>query len=230
MHETVKKIRVLKVVFDTEIRSYEVPAVRGAIVEKVGRENFYFHNHLTEDTYSYRYPLIQYKMIGHNPAIICVDYGVDEIYKYFIQESWDLRIRDREIKMKVKTLNLDTHEIILNSQLYHYRIDNWVGLSQKNYEVFRNAESLAEKIVMMEHILTGNILSFAKGINWTVPDQIRLKITGLVKEKWVPVKGVKVKAFDLNFKTNLLLPGYIGLGKNISLGFGTISNELAIRN
>lgn len=222
MIDNVKKIRVLRVVFDTEIKSYEIPAIRGAIIDKVGRENVLFHNHLSGSEFAYRYPLIQYKMINSNPSMICVDFGVDEIYKFFQKENWDLKIRDRWIEMKIKSLNLETHELQLNSFSHYFKIYNWIGLSQKNFEAFRNAEHLTDKLTMLENVLVGNILSFAKGINWTITDKIRLEITDMVKEKWVPVKGVKVKAFDLNFKTNINLPEFIGMGKSISLGYGTI--------
>ena len=79
----VKKIKILTAIFDSELQPYEIPALRGAIAEKVGRENVIFHNHLRNDAYLYRYPLVQYKQIGGRPALVCIDYGVDEIHKYF---------------------------------------------------------------------------------------------------------------------------------------------------
>jgi hypothetical protein len=41
-----KTIRILTVIFDTEIFPFETPAFRAAIIEKVGRENILFNNHL----------------------------------------------------------------------------------------------------------------------------------------------------------------------------------------
>ena len=78
-----KKIRLLSITFDTEIKPYEIPAFRGAIIEKAGRESILFHNHLNEGAYLYKYPLIQYKMIGSKPCIMCIEHGVDEIHKFF---------------------------------------------------------------------------------------------------------------------------------------------------
>jgi len=69
-----KKIRILTVIFDTEIKGYEIPAFRGAVVDKVGLENIIFHNHLSGNTFLYKYPLIQYKVIRNNPAIQCIDF------------------------------------------------------------------------------------------------------------------------------------------------------------
>lgn len=33
-----------------------------------------FHNHLNDREFLYGYPVIQYKRIGRNPALVCVDY------------------------------------------------------------------------------------------------------------------------------------------------------------
>lgn len=58
-----KKIRTLTIIFEGEIKSYEIPAFRGAVIDKVGQENIIFHNHLNDNEFIYKYPLIQYKQI-----------------------------------------------------------------------------------------------------------------------------------------------------------------------
>jgi hypothetical protein len=70
--------------------------------------------------------------------------------------------------------------------------------------------------------MKGNILSFAKGIDWQVDKELQVTIT-----EWRPafrkvVKGVKRLSFTLDFEVNVSLPEYIGLGKNTSFGYGTI--------
>ena len=40
--------------------------------------------------------------------------------------------------------------------------------------------------------------------------------------KIVTAKGVKMLAFDVEFKTNLSIPDYMGIGKHVSLGYGTV--------
>ena len=42
-----KKIRVLKICFEQEIPSREIPGLRGTIIEKIGRDKILFHNHLS---------------------------------------------------------------------------------------------------------------------------------------------------------------------------------------
>jgi CRISPR/Cas system endoribonuclease Cas6 (RAMP superfamily) len=38
----------------------------------------------------------------------------------------------------------------------------------------------------------------------------------------LPFKGRKVLTFCVNFKTNVSLPDYVGLGKGSSVGFGVV--------
>ncbi len=103
----VKKIRILTVIFDSAIRPYEIPALRGAVVEKVGKENTIFHNHLNNQNYLYRYPLIQYKQISGKPSLVCIEYGVDEIHKFFEKPDWSVKIGERWLDMKVYKLLLN---------------------------------------------------------------------------------------------------------------------------
>lgn len=227
MSETAKKIRVLKVVFDTEIKSYEVPAFRGAIIEKVGRENTLFHHHLGDETFLYKYPIIQYKQIGRKPAIICIDQGVDEIHKYFESRSWDIEISGRVLEMKIDQLNLNTYNMQVWDKKFRYSIYNWVALNQENYKKYMEMEDLVERIKFLESTLTGNIISFAKGIDWTIDKQIEMKISDIRSINKVIIKEKPVIGFDVIFTTNVFLPNYIGLGKSVNLGYGIVKE---IRN
>lgn len=137
-----KKIRILSISFDAEIQAYEVPAFRGAIIQKAGLENILFHNHLGKDSFVYRYPLIQYKTISKHPAIICIDQGVDEIHHYFEQKNWDIKIGEQTIPMKIHSLNMNQFTMQVWDKKWHYNIRNWVALNQENYKKYNEMESM----------------------------------------------------------------------------------------
>ncbi|MEJ5265413.1 MAG: CRISPR-associated endonuclease Cas6 [Bacteroidales bacterium] len=217
----VKKLRLLTVTFNTQIRPYEVPAFRGAIINKVGREHIVFHHHVG-DNYLYRYPTIQYKAIGQQPAIVCLDEGIDELHHYFEKPDWSLWLGDRKLEMKVDRLLLNQFNMQVWSTQFEYQIRNWIALSQNNYERYQQLESEIERIEMLQRILVGNILAFAKGIGWSIEKPIELKITSSPHIRPLRLKDQKVLGFTLNFKTNVFLPNYIGLGKSVSIGYGTI--------
>jgi len=220
-----KKIRLLTVTFDTQIKSWEIPAFRGAIISKVGTGGVLFHNHLSDTQLNYRYPLIQYKTIAGKPTIQCLEYGVDEIHKFFENSDWSLRISDRTLDMKIDQLNLNTFTMQVWDKKFRYSIQNWIALNTENFAEYQKLEGIADRMKFLEGKLTANIISFAKGIDWTIDKPIELSITELYDTKPVKLKGQTVLGFNLNFSTNVFLPNYIGLGKSVSLGYGVIKSR-----
>jgi len=217
-----KKLRLLHVVFDTQIEAHEIAAFRGAIVEKVGRENILFHNHLGDNEFLHKYPLIQYMRVGRKPSVLCLGEGVDEMYKFFVNKNWDMMMAGRKLNMSVSSLNLKEYTLRITRDRFTYRLSNWLALNHDNYQSFDKLEALTDKIQMLEGILTANILSLAKGIDWIVDQPIELKINDLSAPKLLSYKGVKLTGFDASFTVNVFLPNYIGLGKGVSHGFGSV--------
>lgn len=219
-----KKIRILNITFTADIAGYEVPAFRGAIIKKVGQENLLFHNHLSENDFLYKYPLIQYKKINRQAGIMCIEYGVEEIHKYFDKKDWDIKIGERWIEMKIANLNMNQFNMQVWNHQFNYNIKNWIALNKNNYPKFLEIKSDEEKISFLENVMKGNILSFAKGIDWTIDKPIEIKIKEIKNQKLISYKGNKLMGFDADFNSNVFLPNYIGLGKGVSLGFGIVKS------
>lgn len=213
----------MTVVFDANIQAFEIPAFRAAVIEKAGRENTLFHNHLSGGIFLYRYPLIQYKIIDRKPSILCIDFGVDEIYKVFEKKDWSLMIGDRNVEMSIQNLNLNQFTMQVWNNKFHYRIRNWIALNQKNIRIYEETQNLGDRILFLERILTGNILSMAKGIEWSIDKPIEVKIKQIINTRSVSLKGKRMIGFNLEFSTNVFLPNHIGLGKSVSLGYGSVS-------
>ncbi len=218
-----KKIRFLRLQFDAEIAAYEIPAFRGAVAAKAGLEHILFHNHLSNRELLYGYPVIQYKRIGRNPAIVCIDYGVDEIHHLFSNRNLEVMIGERPLSLNVKNLQLHQYTLQVWEKSFAYRLYNWLALSQENYQSYRQIQDELARTEFLERILIANIIAFAKGVKWDVDRTIRLRIGEVLRAKIVPYKSNKLMAFDITFRCNVFLPDFIGLGKGVSLGFGTVS-------
>ena len=81
-------------------------------------------------------------------------------------------------------------------------------------------------VSMLEQILIGNILSFAKTIDLFLEEEIDCKISKIDHYHFVECKGVRMRSFDADFTCNISLPDYIGLGKHASFGYGTIKKQI----
>jgi hypothetical protein len=208
--------------FDTSIEGYELPAFRGAIAAKVGLEHDWFHNHLSDEQFAYRYPLIQYKRVGKNPTILCLDQGVEEIHKYFEKSNWDIQIGERTVAMKIARLDLNQFTMQVWDKRFRYHIQNWLALNQKAFAEYQALTGLAEKITYLERKMVNHIVIFAKDIAWQLEDTIEVKITAMNEPRPVRYKDQKFLGFNLDFETNVFLPNYIGLGGKVGFGFGVV--------
>lgn len=217
------KIKLLRIQFDTDIEAYEIPAFRGAVIAKTGNEHIIFHNHLNDREFLYGYPVIQYKRIGKNPAIICIDYGVDEIHHLFYNTNLEIVVGQRPVSLVVKNLQMQQYNLQVWEKHFEYRLYNWLALNQENHEKYQALKDELSQTLFLENILKANIISFAKGVKWDIDKQISLRIDELIKAKIVPYKQQKLLAFDIRFRSNVFLPDFVGLGKGVSLGFGTVS-------
>ena len=220
-----KRLRYLTVRFDEEISHRELPAFRAAIIEKVGREHDLFHNHDSSSNSVYRYPLVQYKRIGRNPAIICLDAGVDEIHYLFQNRTWSIMVYDRPMELCVKDLRLNQFNLQAWEHTFSFSIRDWLGLNQANYERFMALDYEGDRLAFMERILRGNILSMAKGLDWFIDREVKVRIRQLSPMRLQHFKDQLLSAFDADFDTNVFLPDLIGLGKGVSVGFGVVTRK-----
>lgn len=225
------KQRILIIRFKNEIYQDDISKFRGAIVATMQNAHILFHNH-DGDGFRYAYPLIQYKRINKKAAIVCVGEGTDVIGNFFSNLTHEIRVGDINIELEIDSVKANNIEVQLWDNMFAYRITRWLPLNQENYQRYNETESLADRCEMLERILIGNILSFAKCLGEMFNQQLKCNITSIDKSYVVNHKGVKMSAFDLSFKSNISLPDYIGLGKGVSLGAGKVTrvNKCKILN
>ncbi len=217
-----KKIKTLLIQFNTILHSNEIPLFRGAVIHAVeNQENTLFHNH-QENKLIYHYPLIQYKTLNRQAAIICLEEGVIEIGKLFSCGDFKFQIGNRRVAMEIVSVKPGPFLVQVWDEDIRYTLRDWLPLSQENYATFFQIEGLAEKIAFLEKILVGNLLSFGKGMNLFFEKEIYCKILQLKMFKPICYKGIKWISFSLIFSCNVSLPNYIGIGKGASIGFGVV--------
>lgn len=217
-----KKIKVMSVVFENDITPKEIPLFRGVVMHTAGKEHELFHNHTKNDQLRYAYPLIQYKRKHKKPMLVCIDVGIESSYHFFHNHQEGVLLGKRKYDLTVQDIFYETTELKMLGSLKEYSLSNWLPLNQKNFDTFKTLSSELDRLAFLERMLIGNILSFAKGVNWFLQDKVELRITKILKSHNSIIKKTGRLAFDLQFVSNINLPKNIGLGKNASTGYGVL--------
>ena len=194
--------------------------LRGYFANRFQEESDLFHNHEADGKSIYRYPLIQYKVINGHPMLVAIGEGAQWIVKAFLEVS-EIQIEDQVYPLSNKNLKSKKVTIGVDNNLYRYEFCSpWMALSQKNFEVFKkmNPEQQMDKL---QKILVGNILSFFNASRHLEKERVmvNLNITDRVLTRF---KNNPMEAFKGSFVTNVQMPNFIGLGRSVSRGFGTI--------
>lgn len=220
-----KKVRTLEVAFDQPIYANEIKAFRGAIAKIVAKlkevDTTLYHNH-TEQGFRFSYPLIQYKRLNGFPVIFGIEQGIDALEYFFNKDEFKLHLYDRVADFKIDFVHLNKYPVQVFDHFFSYRLFNWVALNTKNFEVFNQLDDEDQKKRFLEKILVGNLLSFAKGMNIWLDKKIEVRDLTVKRVHNTKFKNVALLAFNIDFSCNLLIPQHLGIGKGVSLGYGTV--------
>lgn len=218
-----RSINVFLIKFKNEIAFTEIPLLRGAVLNLLGSDaELLFHNHTSDTTFRYSYPLIQYKRIRKKAAIFCIGDGVETIGKLLNAQDYEISLGSRSLRLDIENISPKRNIVQTWDSTFHYYLTNWLALNSTNYQEYMAMDNLSDRIDLLERILVGNLLSFAKGVGIEIEQQIICKLISFEEPRLVKVKGVKVMSFNCEFTTNMSLPDYMGIGKHASIGYGTV--------
>ncbi|MDP4146890.1 MAG: CRISPR-associated endonuclease Cas6 [Bacillota bacterium] len=215
------KLDVCKIVFDNiKLSPRYSEKIRGYLGNKY-IENDLFHNHV-DGNFIYRYPMVQYKVVSKVPIIIGINEAANLVANIGVNDD-ELILDGIEYDAFQKEIIKSSFEFGCTDDYIKYTfITPWIALNQKNSEIYKTANNM-EQEDMLKKILIGNIISMSKGLNYNVSEKINCWIN--LKEREVMLKGIRHIGFIGEFKVNFNMPDYLGLGKSVSRGFGTVKGE-----
>lgn len=220
---SIKEIDLIKIKFpEIELKTRDSHKLRGYFGNLFREHSPLLSNHYEDGQLRYKYPEVQYKIIDKIPTLVGIRDGAQLLTKLF------LKIKELEINGRIYPItskNIEASEIKsgYSDQLHEYHFQTlWMALNQKNYPLYMELSSSQEKNKMLDKILVGNILSFFRNLDIELESHERLMAKVNVNQKSTMFKNKTMIAFDGQFTVNALIPEYIGLGKSVSRGFGTI--------
>ena len=140
-----------------------------------------------------------------------------------------------QLFLKIKSIDINAHSfpvlqkniesrqitIGLSEDLHQYHFETlWMALNQQNYADYIK-EPEQQQSQHLKSVLVGNILSFYKAMNYRAEGKIMANLQ-VAAQKETQFKNNAMLAFEAQFVTNALLPSFVGLGKSVARGFGTI--------
>jgi len=180
------------------------------------------HNHYETGELRYKYPLVQYKVLNEIPTLVALQEGAQLLTQLFLKIR-ELKIDGQIFPVLSKNIKSELATIGFSDELKEYRFQTlWMGLNQDNHIRYIRLEDQSEKNKFLDKILTGNVLSFFKGLDMILEPGQRLMTKSKLDEKSTRFKDKDMLAFSGSFVINAHLPDEIGLGKAVSRGFGTI--------
>jgi len=196
----------------------DIPKIRGYLAERFP-QYLELHNHIGKDKFLYKYPVIQYKAIDNIPCILAINEAAKIVTDIFYDIK-EIDIKDKVLSVLEKGYYIKSVEYGCADEMIEYSFTSpWMALNQDNFPKYLNSNE-EEKIAILKRVLIGNILSMSKDFDYRVekPLNVLLKL----KPTSINYKNKSMTGFNGRFLTNFNIPDYLGIGKSVSRGFGTV--------
>ena len=166
------------------------------------------------------YPRVQVKILNEQIYLVGVNEGVAHLLA--LSKKIDT-LNFGNIRFQVNDINIykQTDILVPSNQPMSYRfISPWVALNPITNKRYKNLNN-SGRIKYLSQLLTHNILFLGKEMGITIDAKVYT---------WLSLSSLSPKtvgeknwgSFFGGFKTNFILPNYIGLGNGITRGFGAI--------
>jgi len=182
-----------------------------------------FHNHYGNRCL-FTDSRIQYKIINGNGYVLGIKEGTEMIK--LLSDIKELHLGNSIYS--VRPIFCDKEEILMKTdELIQYDFKSpWAAFNDDNYEIYKRlykAQDFTNIKLFLNNILRGNMISLCKAfglyIKGEVYVQTRLKKVNLVYK-------VKRPAFIGEFRANIAIPDFFGIGGKVSTGFGVVKRRL----
>ncbi len=235
-------LSLLRLVFDSSIEPWEISAFRAAVMDYMGWG--YDGLPAPEDGGSTRavqkgpdpaglpanpfpYPLAQFKMLHNHgryqPMLLCLGPRAGAVRKLFRNANQDSVLVNRHAySMNIAEARVYRFRLQAGIGLSNYNLFKYQALNPENYRRFQQLDGESQKLAFLEKLLASHILTFAGGVGWLARAPIAISGLHILREQQVSCHNISFHCFDLNFRCNLFLPEYIGLGNDVAKGFGVV--------
>ena len=215
------KTTIVKLITDKPVRKTPYQ-VKGVFIRNFKKESIVpMLDGSTRD--KFLYPRVQVKILDEQIYLIGIKEGSFPVISIANKVK---KLDFGNITFEVEKFEIlkSNYDFILKDQLISYKfISPWVALNSMTGAKYKKLNE-NDRLSYLNKLIGQNIVFIANEFNLSLDKTIyvKLDLLDLLPKK---VAEKKWSFFEGGFKTNCVLPNYIGLGNGITRGFGTIYFE-----
>ena len=185
-----------------------------------------FHNHDPNGKSIFRSKgaPFQFKVINNEVFILALNEGVEFSKSFQWPGEIQMPVGGTGLVAQLELLSSEPKTVSfhpIESQCYR-SISPYIALNQEKYEVYSTL-SETEKRKIIEKGLVNHILTCAKWCGPTLLHTIEVNLIQMTQGNPMKIKDdLYFTPFDIMFECNTDIPDYIGIGKFVSRGYGTV--------
>ncbi len=193
-----------------------------------------FHNHRPNGKSWIRGAPVQFKVVNGDLCILGVGDGAEFLRSFNWPKGIFFYINHTKERIDLanpsqRYLTVDFAETEFNT----YRtISPYLALNQEAYNNFNKLDEVGKR-ELIERRLSNHILSAAKWCNIWVRHRIKTRLIQMRSPRPIKIKKISSGEFqkenflifvgmDVMFETNTNIPDFIGIGRFVSRGYGTV--------
>lgn len=212
-------LKFLVLVFEKRVTLAEAPCFHAALM--------YYLDGWFADLLCY--PLVQLKLFPDNglyqPMLLCLGPKIEKVAKLF-SNSRPVRILIKNQAYPMDTVVRNIYNFLLQpcrrNHWQAYDLLNYQVLDDGNCQYFQQLPDEGKRLAFLKEQLETHLYAFACGIGWQLKAPIEITNLRILRKRDLPGNNGNFPCFDLNFRCNLVLPEYIGLGHEVAKGAGVL--------
>jgi hypothetical protein len=168
---------------------------------------------------AYFYPRLQYKIVRGAPMIAAVNEGCKLLWNLY-EELDEASFEQDDWQITEKRLIDKKAPFGISSEFIKYRfLTPWLSLPEEGFERYLMLDDPAKERMLVK-ILEGHFRSVSESLGYEITNELKIKINA--KSNYIFQKDIHVAGLFGSFVANFEIPNFLGLGKSVSRGFGTI--------
>jgi Cas6b C-terminal domain/Cas6b N-terminal domain len=178
--------------------------------------------HRTNTTgFVYRYPVLQAKQVKRDLIVIGVSQGADCLCQ-IIRDRETLGAGENTCRITACDPEIRSEPFGVTDTVAAYEfLTPYLALNQQHAKQFYDLNGKAQRDAFLQTLLSTHLATLAKSLDYRITTPVSCEAK--VRFKRDRIGNENVMVFLGKFRTNLRIPDYLGIGRLVSQGYGTIT-------